>query len=140
MHLAYYIRLDSPPKGINHAQKFEGKTAAKNWEKLTAAAKDMDITPLQDFVSLGKADLATILGKKAVGTTVVIRKERWFPPQVALSTIRKLMSRIASEKTAFEQPRMLIRDLQAYENILTAADARGSRFHFSPDLEEEEAS
>jgi hypothetical protein len=137
MELTFYIRLETPPKGANHARSFGGLVAAKNWEKLTVAARDLGIKPLQDFVSLSEKDLAALINKKA-GATITVKKERWFPAHEGLSTIRKLISRVSNDKHGFEKTRMLVRDLQSYENILAAAEARGSRFHFSPDLETED--
>jgi hypothetical protein len=134
MELTFYIRLETPPKGANHAKNFGGLVAAKNWDKLTAAARELGIKPLQDFVSIGEKEL-NALGKKVLGNAVVVKKERWFPAHEGLTTIRKLISRVSQDKHGFEKTRMLVRDLQSYENILSAAEARGSRFHFSPDFE-----
>ena len=132
---SYYIRLDTPPKGINHATSFEGKTAAKNWEKLTAAAKELGIKPLQDFVNTKAVIEGSIDGSKKAGANS--RKEGWYTAHDGLNTIRKLISLISHRRNAFEGTRTLIRDLQSYENILSAAQARGSRFHFSMLVKEE---
>jgi hypothetical protein len=133
----FYIRLETPPKGVNHAKSFEAKSAAKNWIKLTTAAKQLGIKSLQDFVSTGKKDLATFLGRKPSGTTIAVRKDTWYPARDGLNTLRKLISQVSQNKIAFDGARALIRDLQSYENILSAAEARGSRFHFSPDIEKD---
>lgn len=123
MSLTYYIRLKSvPAKGANHARTFEGKTVAANWGKLTATAKQLGIKSLQDFVGV-QPDASTK------------QTEKWFLPQDGLICIRKLISTVSSNSKAFEHTRNLIRDLQGYENILSAAESRGSRFHFSPDME-----
>jgi hypothetical protein len=109
----YYVRLQKPPQGANHATKVGGRSAAKNWTKLNAIATELNIKPLQDFVA---------------GT-----KETWFAPSEALATIRKLVTRISADKRGFEDMRLLVRDLQGYENILTSAEARNSKFYFHPE-------
>jgi hypothetical protein len=134
---AFYIRLEMPPKGVNHAKNFEAKAAARNWGKLTVAAKQLGIKSLQDFVNTSKNDLAAFLGKKPVGNIVTVRKEMWYPARDGLNTLRKLISQVSQNKIAFDGARALIRDLQSYENILSAAEARGSRFHFSSEIEKE---
>lgn len=112
-----FIRLEHPPKGKNHATSIEGRAAAKNWDKLTTAAKEINARPLQDFLRNSS--------------------ESWYSPNDAINSIRKLVSRIASNKTHFENARLLLRDLSSYENILSAAAARGSRFQFTPTVPEE---
>ncbi len=111
-----YIRLEKPPKGANHA-RIGGRIAAKNWKKLTAIALEMNAKPLEHFLGTESAD-----GKGV-----------WFRPSEALVTIRKLISSISSNKREYENPRQLIQDLNTYENILTSADARSSKFQFAAD-------
>ena len=117
----YYIRLDKLPGGHNHARTVNGQSAAKNWVKLTSIARELHIRPLQDYV------LREGIPRNA--------KEIWFSPAEALVTIGKLISYISSNPSGLENTRMLIRDLNEYANILSAASARSSKFQFSPDFE-----
>lgn len=134
MELTFYIRLRTPPKGVNHARAVDGKTAAKNWEKLTVAARQMGVKPPQDFVSIGKPELTALIGKAAGSSVKRAPGERWFLASEALVTIRALISYVSTARKTFDDGRLLIKDLQGYENILRSAEARGSRFHFSPDF------
>jgi len=120
---SFYIRVQSAPaSGANHARSFGGKTVAANWTRLTAAARQLGIKSLEDFVGTPT--------KENPGAA-----QRWFLPQEGLTSIRRLISTISSNTRAYDHSRNLIRDLQSYENILAAAESRGSRFHFSPDIE-----
>ena len=110
-----YIRLEIPPKGMNHARSVEGRAAAKNWAKLRTFALESNARPLDDFLS---KDVPGVAGA-------------WFRPAEALKTLRTLMTRITADKRAIDNVRLLIHDLHNYENILSAADARGSKFRFS---------
>jgi hypothetical protein len=106
-----YIQLQNPPKGMNHARSVEGRAAAKNWEKINNLARTINSTPLEDFMGEGT--------------------DEWYSPSEGLVAIRKLIPRIAADLRSHDQGRLLIRDLNSYENILSAADARGSKFRFS---------
>ena len=117
----YFIRLDKLPAGHNHARTVHGRSAAKNWTKLTAIARALNTKPLQDFVIREEASRGA--------------KEIWFSPSEALVTIGKLISHISTDKTGLEDARMLIRDLNDYANILSAASARSSKFQFARDFE-----
>ncbi|MFA5975162.1 MAG: hypothetical protein WC859_03240 [Elusimicrobiota bacterium] len=108
-----YIYLEKPPRGMNHARTVQGRAAANNWTKLNAFARELKARPLNDFLG-NDTDAGT-----------------WFPPKEALATLQRLITRIASDRQAVDNVRHLIRDLNSYENILSAAQARGSKFHFS---------
>jgi hypothetical protein len=108
-----YIHLERPPKGMNHANSVQGRAAAKNWEKLKTFARELNAKPLDDF-------LGSDTGREA-----------WFLPADALITLQRLIPRITSDKRGMDNVRHLIRDLNSYENILSAAKGRGSRFRFS---------
>ena len=117
-----YIKLEKPPNGKSHARMVEGRAAARNWDRLAALARELSVKPLQDFVCPAPA---------AEGT-----REAWHRPSDAVTTIGRLLSRISTDKTRFEDVRLLQRDLTGYENILAAAAARGSRFQFVVTWEE----
>jgi hypothetical protein len=115
-----YIRLEKPPAGMNHARSVQGRAAAKNWEKLKVFARELNAKPLDAFLSSNAAGSA------------------WFPPSEALRTLQQLIRRIASDKRSVENFRLLLRDLNSYENILSSAEARGSKFRFSDRQEEQD--
>ncbi len=108
-----YVCLEIPPKGQNHARTVEGRAAAQNWEKLRAFAQELNATPLDKF-----------LEDSPVGGD-------WHPASEALKTLRQLITRVSSNRKSVDNVRLLIRDLNSYENILTSAQARGSKFRFS---------
>lgn len=134
MDITLYIRLEEPPKGTNHAKQIAGKAVAKNWVKLNDIARQLEIRPLHDFVSSARTDPATLVSRTVPSEPAKPVREQWYSPAEALATIRKLMSRVAADKHAFTEQRLLVRDLQSFENILGAAEARGSRFHFAGDF------
>jgi hypothetical protein len=113
------IQLDKPPKGMDHALRLEGRALAKNWDKLRVFAQELKARPLDDFF------------EKESSSAV------WFAPSDALATLERLLRRIASDKRGMDNVRLLIRDLNSYENILSSAQARGSKFRFSTQPEEE---
>jgi len=108
-----YVCLEVPPKGANHAQTVEGRAAAQNWDKLRVFAQELGVTPLDKF--LGAAESGG----------------PWFPAAEALATLRQLITRVSSNRKGVDNVRLLIRDLNSYENILSSAQARGSKFRFS---------
>src|SRR4051794_19706829 len=134
MDLTLYIRLEHPPKGTNHAKTIAGKAAAKNWNKLSEVARDLQVKSLQSFVSSSATDPTTLNAPSDARLPGSVVKEQWFSPGEALQTIRKLMSRISADKRAFQDYRLLMKDLQSFENILGSAEARGSRFHFAKEF------
>lgn len=115
---AIYIRLDKMPKGRNHAPSVEGKSVAKNWDKLNVVARELNTTPLDGFL------------RKSLDA-----EETWYRPSEGLATIARLITRITSNTRAFDHARQVIKDLNSYENILAAAEARGSKFRLSTDPE-----
>jgi hypothetical protein len=117
----YYIRLNILPGGHNHAQTINGQSVAKNWAKLTSIARKLHIRALEDFVRHPG------IAPKA--------KNIWFSPDEALVTIGKLISYISSDPGELLDARMLVRDLNDYANILSAASARSSKFQFATDFE-----
>lgn len=116
-----YIRLEKPPKGMNHARSVQGRAAAKNWDKLRLFARELKARPLDDF-----------LGSDAPGGA-------WYQPSDALTTLKRLKTRIASDGRGMDNVRILLRDLNSYENILNSALARGSKFRFSIGPDDEKA-
>jgi hypothetical protein len=115
-----YILLEKPPKGQNHAFRVEGRSAAKNWEKLRTFAHQMNTRPLDDFLVNNAAN------------------DKWYPPSDALTTLQRLISCVSSDRKSVDNIRHLIRDLNSFENILSSAEARGSRFRFAIEQEKEE--
>ena len=113
-----FIRLEKLPKGRNHAPDVDGRLMAKNWDKLNALAQEINAKPLDMFY-------VTPIRESV--------KEVWFQPSEALTTISKLISSIAANTKRFDQARLLIRNLNSYENILVSAQQRGSGFRFSVD-------
>jgi hypothetical protein len=114
-----FIRLENPPRGMDHARMVDGRGTAKNWDRLRALAHRLNTRPLQDFIRSGTR-----------GT--------WFSPNEAMDTIRKFISYVSSDKVHFEEARLLLKDLSSYENILSAAMARGSRFQFAAEFKDKE--
>lgn len=110
---ALYIRLEYPPKGNNHAHSVAGRAAARNWDKLRAFADEMGVKPLDAFIEQSP------------------ESDKWHQPADALRVLQRLHSHITAHRKTLDNPRMLIRDLGSYENILFAAQARGSRFRFT---------
>ena len=134
MELTFFVRLKQPPQGLNHARLVAGKTAAKNWEKLGAVALKIGVKPLQNFVSIGKPELNALLAKAANSAVKLAPGDRWFLASEALASVRARISSVSRDPKTFESARQLIQDLQRYEDILRSAEARQSRFHFSPDF------
>jgi len=108
-----YIRLQKPPSGANHARSIDGRAAAKNWEKLKVFAEELQAKPLDAF-----------FGNDSSGGN-------WYSPTEALATLHQLLKRINRDKRGMDDVRLLIRDLNSYENILSSAKARGSKFRFT---------
>lgn len=110
-----YIRVESAPSGKNHAKAIEARAAAKNWAKLLVLAAEVGTPALDQFM--------------------VSPKGQWFSAKEGLRTIGRLISRISADKRQYQDARLLLGELASFENILSAAAARGSRFHLSPDQE-----
>jgi hypothetical protein len=114
-----HIRLDKPPQGSNFAKHVEGRTVARNWDRLTVMATEIKIRPLSTYLApVGTSDDAT---------------SPWFSASEAAGVLARLMSQIAHQRLRFENAKKLISELAAYENILRSASARGSRFRFIAD-------
>jgi hypothetical protein len=90
------------------------------------------VEPLESMLSESPAALAAQL--KADGfdpAKMRLPPERFFPAADGLKTVRALRQYVSEKLNDFKQPRPILRDLDAAETLLAAADAAGVRFHFT---------
>jgi hypothetical protein len=122
MGAAYYIVLETQVDGLD--AMMDGKMLSRQIEALDAAARQLGVRPLSDFISMDADALEDILGDDAAG--IAASPLQHFSAEDGLVTVRALLARPQA------QPALL--DLKDCERILSAAAQRAIRWHFQIDI------
>jgi len=136
MALAIIVTLekelpDSAPAAA-YAKAKTGKALAREAEKLDFAARCKGVA--QPSTLLSESQTALIEQLKADGfdpAKMRIPPENFYPAADGLKVVRALHEYVSEKLNDFKQPNPILRDLKAAEELLTAADAAGVRFHFT---------
>ena len=135
MGASVYIALEKQFKNSDALPVVDGKAIAKNMKKLTHTATKLGVKPLDVFVSVNQDELANLIGEDAVAKSgVELPKEQWFSASEGLTTIKKLLSHVETNKTGFDKPESLINDLKAVEKKLVLAKSKNIGFRLAWDF------
>lgn len=133
MPLVITITLDKPiPELAAFTKGATGKALARETDRLDAAARRKDVSPITELLS--ESQTVLIEQMKADGfdpSKMRLPPEQWFPAAGGLKTVRALHAHVSANLNDFKQPNPILRDLKAAETLLTAAETAGAKFHFT---------
>lgn len=128
------VREKSGPSELPH----KGKALLFAQYHLEEFARDMEMSPLKEFLSCNRASLESYLREQGIDPSQYdLPDEEWFDPGEALPTIRALSERLDDNPGPVQSIEKVREDLQMILQIVTEADAAGERFHIAtgmPDL------
>jgi hypothetical protein len=133
MTLAIIVTLDKDlPESTEYANAKTGKALARELAKLDFAARCKGVQQPSSLLSESQAALIEQL--KADGfdpAKMRIPPELFYPAAEGLKVVRALQGYVSEKLNDFKQPNPILRDLNAAEILLAAADAAGVKFHFT---------
>jgi hypothetical protein len=122
MGAAYYIVLETQVDGLDTLM--DGKKLSRQIEALDAAARQLGVRPLSEFISMDADAMDDILGDDAAG--IAASPLQHFSADDGLATVRALLARPEAQPA--------LHDLKDCERILSAAAQRAIRWHFQIDI------
>ncbi len=109
-----------------------GKAMAREAERIDFAARKCKVTQPSSMLSENPAALIAQLKEDGFDPSKMrVPPEQWFPAADGLAVVRALIEHVGANLNDFKQPNPILRDLQAVEALLAAAEAAGVRFHFT---------
>lgn len=134
MGLGWHVALQTPIAGVDPAG-VDGKALIFRQRDLDELARQLGIEPLTDFVSANPQALARYLAQQGLDpANYPLADEEWFAAAAGLTTVRGLVAHLQARPDAVLDSFRIIRDLQAIERILKAADTAGVLFHLESAL------
>jgi hypothetical protein len=131
MGAALFIVLEREVSGID-AGSVSGKFLSKKLEWLDDAAKELNVRPLSEFISINPEDAEAFLeGEGADASGLSLAPEQWFTADEGMNTVQALLQQIASTSPGETG---LSQDLKACLQVLTRAQQEDIRFHFAVDF------
>ena len=149
MGIMMFVTLERPIRGLK--DKLGGKGLAWSHVQLDQLATELSLSPLSDYVSQtpdeaaemmqGVVELAREYGHE-LPNELAIPEEQWFEAVDGLRTVRGLLAHLKANPSAWEQlgdpdiPReglaeIVLEDLSETGRILSAAERKNVRFHFT---------
>jgi hypothetical protein len=105
-----------------------GNSLSKHNDELDRMAKGLGVTPLMNFFSTSKEELASLAGENEASLNVV---EKWFAAEDGLRTLNALLQNLAEsdlgDKTRLES------ELREFVGVLELARANGIHWHLAVD-------
>ncbi len=120
MSLAYYPVLEA---SFDIDPLMDGKFLAKVSDKLTIIAKQLKVTPLEDFLG-AVPDIELDLEIE----------ELWFEPSEGLTSVDALLDYLEQTPKAFPHQEDVISDLQGLKEVLKMAQEQKTRFSLAIDF------
>jgi len=115
-----------------YAKTGSGKALARESDRLDFAARRRDVPSITSLLSESQAVLRAQMEAEGFDPSKMrLPPESWFNAADGLKTVRALAEHVAANLNDFKQPNPILRDLNAAEALLAAADAAGVRFHFT---------
>jgi len=133
MALAYVVTLEKEiPAMVAYTKAGSGRALARESERLDTAARTKKVAAITSMLSENPAKLiAQLIEEGFDPTRMRFPAEAWFPASDGLAAVRGLIEHVSGNLNNFKQPNPILRDLKAVEEILSAAEAAGVRFHFT---------
>jgi hypothetical protein len=109
-----------------------GKALARESDRIDSAARRRSVPQPTSMLSESQAALFQQLKDEGFDPSKMrLPPEQWFPAAEGLKSVRGLIEHITANLNDFKQPNPILRDLQAAEALLAAAEQANVRFHFT---------
>ncbi|HVT88445.1 MAG TPA: hypothetical protein VHD56_06300 [Tepidisphaeraceae bacterium] len=134
MALTYIVTLekDLPDVLAAYAKAKSSKAMARETDRLDLAARTCKVSAITALLSENPAALAEQMRADGFDPSKMrLPPEQWFAASEGLKVVRALADHVAANLNNFKQPNPILRDLKAAETLLAAAEAAGTRFHFT---------
>lgn len=123
---------DFPEAQVAYAKAKSGKALAREIDRLDTAARRREVTSITSFLSESQAVLIAQMKEEGFDpSSMRLPPEQWFKPVDGLKSVRALILHVSGNLNDFKQPNPILRDLQAAEGLLIAAEKDGAQFHFT---------
>jgi hypothetical protein len=124
MSLAYFITVHPDQADVDTF--VNGKAVAKQAEALNTLAKELGLTPLDDFLVLGE--------EMAEEFDVETNSDIWFKPEVGLQTIEAFIKHLGHTPNAVKNSERVLEDLCEYHEVLSQLKAKKLKWRFEMDF------
>jgi hypothetical protein len=102
-----------------------GKAVAEQAEALAQLAKQLEVTPLDDFLGMSAE-----VEEFAIDTNTDV----WFKPDVGLQTVETLIVYLEQTPSAMKNAKSVLEDLRDYQTVLNHIKAKGLEWRFEMDF------
>lgn len=133
MPLAILVALEKEiPESAAYAKARTGKALAREIDRLDYAARVKNVAAITSLLSESRAALIAQMKEEGFDPSKMrLPAERWFDARDGLVVIRALSEHVGANLNAFKQPNPILRDLNAADALLSAADKANVKFHFA---------
>jgi hypothetical protein len=134
MALAILTTVEKEIEGASgaYAKADAPKAMARELEKLDFAARCKNVSQFSSFLSESRAALEAQLRADGFDPSKMrLPPEQWYPAGDGLKTVRAVTAYVNEKLNDFKQPRPILKNLKAAEDLLAAAEAAGVKFHFT---------
>jgi len=133
MALAYVVTLEKEIAELAAYTKAKsGKALARESERLDTAARTKKVNAITSMLSENPAALIAQMVEEGWDPAKIrVPVEAWFSAAEGLDVVRGLAEHVHANLNNFKQPNPILRDLKAVEELLTAAQKAGVKFHFA---------
>jgi hypothetical protein len=136
MALAIVVTLEkelpTPAAAAAYAKAKTGKALARESDRLDSVAHGRGVSPITSLLSENQAVLRAQMEANGFDPSKMrLPPELWFGASDGLKTVRALAEYVTANMNNFKQPNAILRDLNAAEALLVAAEAAAAKFHFT---------
>jgi hypothetical protein len=125
MSLAYFIVVNHDAPGFDTF--VNGKAVAKQSETLDALARQLEVKPLEDFLSVSEAIAEEFDSADAP-------REKWFTPEEGLQTVSALITYLEQHPNGVKNSKAVLEELREYQNVLTNIQKVNLQWRFEIDF------
>ena len=130
MGLSYVVVLERELDGIDTRQ-VNGRALAAERHTLDAAAHEMDLPGLGEFVAFSHAEAETLAEDMKFDAPAESSTGRWFSCTSGLEVVRAIRDFIEENRDEVKEPAAILDGLKRLEAVLEAAEAADVRFRLS---------
>ena len=130
MSVAYYIVLDHDNPGFDTF--VNGKSLAKETERLDAICEKLGIKKLDDFLAMSEGDLSDMLGEDI--ELPEGEGEQWFSADEGITFIAALTAQIRAYPKEVKNAEGVLEDLAEYAEVLEKAKGIGAKWRLAMDF------
>ena len=123
--MSLYISIQAEESELaRQAMDIDGKALSRASEVLDQLALELKVKPLMQFFSMDPADLYELMEENPTDW-----KETWYDAGEGLDTVRALLAYLEDNKVAEISQLRVVADLQAFERVLSQAQAQSLKWH-----------